>query len=309
MKLSFKLTFELFKVLDILELNGINAIPFKGSVLGQLAHNDPLSRDFTDIDLLVSGSDYFKVYQVLKHHGYEMPSSPTLSTVQQEEHYRYFGEYVLVKQRSNICLDVHHRWLGGGDLLINIDFSHIWTRLEPVTIANREILTLSPSDTLIYLCMNGLKDGWNGTKTIVDISGIITHHPDLKWQDLLSEAHRLKIDRPIHLGLLLANHLNPDILPEWVNQELRSDQIAQRLSTKICRRMIHQDKKFLHLSLLNNFSLKLLALDNWNYRFQYLKSIPVRLFRLYIAVNDKDLEFLALPQSLHFLYPSHPCSV
>lgn len=54
---NFVLTGELFKLLDLLKTNNIQAIPFKGPTLAVRAYGDLLLRQFGDLDILISQSD------------------------------------------------------------------------------------------------------------------------------------------------------------------------------------------------------------------------------------------------------------
>ena len=51
------MTGELIKILKLLKFNDINAIPYKGPVLANLAYGNLAFREFDDIDILVNKLD------------------------------------------------------------------------------------------------------------------------------------------------------------------------------------------------------------------------------------------------------------
>ena len=61
--------------MKLLESNGINAIPYKGPVLANLAYGNLSFREFGDIDILINKSDALKAKEIMISNGYELISS------------------------------------------------------------------------------------------------------------------------------------------------------------------------------------------------------------------------------------------
>ena len=65
------MTSELIKVMNLLELNNIKAISFKGPVLSQMAYGNIALRQFVDLDILVEEKSLEKVSSILLENNYE----------------------------------------------------------------------------------------------------------------------------------------------------------------------------------------------------------------------------------------------
>ena len=66
------MTGELIKILKFLKENNINAIPYKGPVLANLAYGNISLREFGDIDILINKSDVLKTKNIMLNNGYEL---------------------------------------------------------------------------------------------------------------------------------------------------------------------------------------------------------------------------------------------
>ena len=73
------MTFELLRILDILQQNAVSALPYKGPLLALIAYGDSTLRSFDDLDILVTDADYFKTKTILQQHGYITPPYVALS--------------------------------------------------------------------------------------------------------------------------------------------------------------------------------------------------------------------------------------
>ena len=59
------LTGELINIMKLLDLKSINAIPYKGPILSNLAYGNVSLREFGDIDILIDISDAIKVKNIM----------------------------------------------------------------------------------------------------------------------------------------------------------------------------------------------------------------------------------------------------
>ena len=300
-KKGLLLIYELIKVINVLEKSYINAIPYKGAILSQIIYGSPGLRVFDDLDIILPFIDYLKPKDTLSTIGYESPCYEILSPEQEQNFRDYFGEYVLVRSKESICIDVHRYLLGSGELTFPRKTPNFWNRLEPITIAGQEILTLSPHDLLLYLCMNALKDDWVILRYACDISGLIQSHPNLNWQKLQDESHNLKIDRIFHMSLLIVHQLLDTPIPNRVLQSAQQDYWAQLSANWIYRKyrgQLGQSKPI----FFSGFLLKLIALKYGRDRLLYLSGIVTRFSKLAFVINYRDTNFIKLPSSLSFLY-------
>ena len=240
-KQVLSMTFELLRILDISKQQDFQVIPYKGPLLALLAYGDTTLRSFDDLDILVTDEDYFKVRTILHQHGYITPPYIALSDEDEDRFRYYFGEYPMVREKNGICLDIHRCPLGNGNLTLFGDLPQLWNRLITITIAGKEIQTFSHSDLLIYLCLNGFKDGWEILRSVCDVAGILQRQAEhLEWDYILSETRHLKIDRILGFGLLLAHQLLEAPIPNDVLAHIKTDRSTTWLTDRICRKFMHE---------------------------------------------------------------------
>jgi hypothetical protein len=299
---SLRLTFALLKILDTLAEQGIEAIPYKGPILGVLAYGAVHLRVFDDLDILVRPEDYLKPIDSLADEGYITLSYEVLSPEHEAWFREYFGEYPLGHPDSNICIDVHSRLLGNGNLTLKTDFDAVWQRLKPVAIAGRTFQTLAVEDLLLYLCMNGFKDGWDSIRHVCDVAHLIHNQPNINWDSLLTEAVALRVERPVALGILLARELLNVSLPDDVLQKLCRDRAVYQLAQRLSQSFMEELETGKARSFITSFQMKWVALHDWPQRLYYCWGMIERVIRMFFIVNYRDVEFIQLPQSLYFLY-------
>lgn len=297
-----RLNFECSRVMKALSEQGVRAIFYKGITLSHLAYSSPFLRTFDDLDILVCEADYLKPQKILSQYGYISPDFPTLSREGADNFRHYAGEYSLVNPKGTICLDIHSRLLGGGSIGFSKQFGHVWERAVEIDCSTGKTLTLCVEDLLLYLCLNGLKDGWESLRTVCDIDRLIRNSHEMNWTLVLSEAKRLKLERSFRLALLISIELLQTPIPSLVSECLDEDSLAVSLKNRVCRQIRGQIDEGQKFSPVRNFILICQALDDWQDQLRYLRGIPIRFYRLLTTVNYRDSEVVKLPRLLHFLY-------
>ena len=300
-KRNLFLTYELLKVINTLQRSHLNVIPYKGAILSQIIYKSPNLRVFDDLDIILPFIDYLKPKCILASLDYQSPPYEILSLEQEQKNRDYFGEYVLVRSKGDICIDVHRYLLGSGELTFPKKTPNFWNRLEPITIAGQEMLTLSPHDLLLYLCMNALKDDWVILLYACDISELIRSHPNLNWQKLQEESYALRIDRIFYMSLLVVHQILDTPIPNQVLRNAQQDYWGKVSANWICRKYISQLSQSRTI-FFSGFLLKLLVLKYGRDRLMYLSEIIKRFFKLALIVNYRDTNFIKLPSHLSFLY-------
>ena len=177
----------------------------------------------------------------------------------------------MVREKNGICLDIHRRPLGNGDLTLFGDLPQLWNRLITITIAGKEIQTFSHSDLLIYLCLNGFKDGWEILRSVCDVAGILQRQAEhLEWDYILSETRHLKIDRILGFGLLLAHQLLEAPLPNEVLAHIKTDRSTTWLVDRICRKFMHEFETLKSRNPIEALILKWVGLKYVSARRKYV---------------------------------------
>jgi len=64
-----------------------------------------------------------------------------------------------------------------------INSDQLFSRVQPVTVAGRETLTVAPEDSLLILCAHSSKHLWSRLGWICDVANLIDSHTDLQHID------------------------------------------------------------------------------------------------------------------------------
>jgi len=288
---SLFLTGELLKLMDLLEGNGIHAIPFKGPTLALSAYGELGFRQFSDLDILVHKQDVPAVRKLLVDRGFRPKFK--LTAVQEAAllHYDYVYDFGR-EQPTRLWVEIH--WgIVARYFCFDFDFTRVWDRLEVLTIAQRQLRTLSPEDLLMILCVHGSRHLWNRLAWISDIAGLIERRKDINWQRMLRDAAALGSQRMLSLGLFLAGKLLEAPIPQEVWQTVLADPGVPALAEHVERRLFAEEN-----AAPGVFEMGLLHLRMKERKRDWVKSCV----RLLATSTVYDWMFLPLPDWLFFLY-------
>jgi hypothetical protein len=292
---------ELIQVLQVLNAKGIQAVPFKGLMLSLEAYGDSGLRSFDDLDFWVAPGDFFAPRDYLKPQGYVIQQTVLLPAAAEKSFYDEIGEYPLVNHGKDTSLDIHSR-LMAGDCSMAVDFSRCWHRLERTQVMGRAVPTLRREDLMIYLCANGMKDGWSYLRSVCDVAALMTHETPLDWVFILREARRMGALRMVRLGMMLASRLLGAPLPLEVSQ-LRSDAVARWMCDRICDRLSSPERPDAEKqAALEKLLLRFFASEGLSRKWAYCRNVCLRPLKIAIQITPKDKQFISLPHRLNFLY-------
>jgi Uncharacterised nucleotidyltransferase len=295
-------TAELLKVLAILNQHQIPAIAFKGPTLAEVAYGGLALRSFSDLDLLVRCDDYRQPRAVLAAHGYKT-TDYYLTCEQEEQAANYSGEYSLLNADKGVALDIHARLVSINAFQLGCDFAWIWDNLQPVTLSNQTVQTLSVEDLLLYLCTHATREVWLHLKAICDIAELLRHQPHINWSQLTATAQEQGLWRILLLGLSLAHEVLGAELPEEILQAATADPVLRSLRQQVYRSL---DKVYIEtesVPFLDRFKFHLAVMERPRDRLGYCwrrLTLPAELLR---RISRKEFEFFQLPPALYFLYP------
>ena len=86
------------------------------------------------------------------------------------------------------------------------DAENVWKRSCGIDIDDVTIPSLSPEDQFNLLCVHSAKHGWHRLYMLVDIANMMAN-VDINWQKVSIRAKRIKAERMLGLGVLLAHKL------------------------------------------------------------------------------------------------------
>jgi hypothetical protein len=287
---SLVMTEELVSLLERLKAEGIPAIPYKGPVLAASLYKDLAIRPFNDLDILIKRKDLFKAMDVMTSLGYQPHFQLTRTQVAAFLKSKY--EFPLTHR--NGWLTVELKWNLVEDFFsFPLDQEGLWKRHQSIPLNGKEVLTFSPEDLLIILCMHGATHLWASLIWICDIAQLIDVHKDLHWESVLRQARTLRSERMLYLGLSLSARLLRTSLPEEVDCLIEADSVVKKLSQEVMGHLFvrSDDPPAPWKSALFHLRAR-----------ECLKDKLLYGTRLSITTTAEDWTFCRLPDSLFALY-------
>jgi hypothetical protein len=284
------LTAELLKLLKLFKNHEIPAVPFKGPVLASMVYGDLSLREFSDLDILIHREDFMKVRNLLLLEGYG--SDVRLNAAQDEALSRSLYDYHFKHAKTGVNVDIHWGFLPK-EFASAVNPDRLWSSIQVVRLAGREIPTLSQEDLLLILCIHGFKHCWEELRFICDLSGLIQTHPQMEWKGLMEEAHRFGTDRILFLGLYLAKTYLDIKLPDVVWQKVQSDTKVRSLAREVAENLFQDSNHSMGIFKRSVFYIK--STSHWQAVVRYC-------FNFVVLPTPGDYEILELPSSLFFLY-------
>lgn len=290
---SLFLTGELLRVVDLMTTVGIRAVPFKGPVLGALCYEDASLRECDDIDVLVPPEEVWRATELLQSHGYDfwIPSTKA----DQMHLLRTGWAFTFAHQRTGIHLDLHWKFTASGfSFPYNVDA--LWSRLKPLRLAGREVLSFRPEDLILLHCVHGAKHQWERLEWVYALSGLVRASPQLDWDGVLRQAQQLRAERMLLLGLALTNRLFNTELSACIQHRIEMDETIPSLVSQAQVRLVSQDEASVQEAQQYAFHFRMR--ESWRDRIRYF----IYLVGLKMAPTAKDHEMIPLPALLSGLY-------
>jgi hypothetical protein len=284
---TLQFTAELLRILRRLRKAGIEAVPWKGPLLGQRAYGSPNLRMFVDLDVFVRRNDIAAAAAVLREEGFQ-PMHP-MTDRQQRVYVDHHGDLEFERPADGRWLELH--WT----VVPNYygrpkSAEERWQRLVEVRLGREVVKALAAEDDIEALCIHGSKHRWERLQWIVDIAMLAKVTPSLEWNVLLARARRHGTLRMVRLGLLLAASVAHAPIPPNVIQEARRDRAAATLHAQVLRRLFRPDH-----SSLREFVFHARMRERTRDRARYVTGL------LYTP-NGADWERIDLPAALFPVY-------
>jgi len=241
LRINLRLYRELWSILKLFNLNNIQTLPYKGPVFALLIYGDLSLRNWGDLDILIHKSDVTKAKDLLFSLGYKLQWPKfELNNVQEKAHLESKYNYAFVNELTGIVIELH--W---GITPKYFSFppraEWLWERLETRNISGMEVLTFSPEDYLLILCMHSSNHCWERLGWISDISELIGKHPNLKWDYIIQEAEFFGVKRILLLGLLIAHEFLGTNLNQEVMELIDADSRVRILENQVILKFLNHD--------------------------------------------------------------------
>ena len=217
------------EAMDALAGAGVDALAFKGPVLGALLYEPSWAREYEDLDILVPPAEGDRAEAVLRSLGYGSPAEKPRALARLED--AADGTRTLVAP-DGFSVDLHTR-LTRADFPGRLDEDGFRRRAVKVVVAGRAMRTLHPEDLLHYLCVHACKDTWRRRVWMGDIARLLRRFPDMDGERVVAAAARAGTRRMLAVGLALAAPLLEGPLPQAALGAEASDPAALRIAGRI----------------------------------------------------------------------------
>lgn len=189
------------KVLSLLAAQEIPVIVLKGAQLAETVYGNIALRPMRDVDLLIGEDDLKLAEARLLEAGAQPVEHNRVITA----HNSHFG-YIMAD--SGLRVEMHWR-LFPPDYACEIDHSGIWSRAQPLRLAQAEVLVMAQEDLLIHVCVHAAKHVPNTSiRMLYDIMQL-TSKPEgqFDWQVLSTRARQWGVSRGVYALLRLAREM------------------------------------------------------------------------------------------------------
>jgi len=226
---ALRLTGELLRLLRHFEGYGIEALPYKGPALAQALYGDVTSRQFFDLDIIVSPQHVGATKAALAELGYVCDIN--LSAREETRFIASGYEHVFSGPAGPHTLELKWRIL---PRFYSVEFeaASLLNRAEQVTLGGQRFRTLHADDLLLVLCVHAAKHMWSQLSWLCDVAEV-ARSPEIQWKKICEKAEQLGIRRIVAASFQLAHDLLGSDLPTFVQKWCRRDSKIDILSNRI----------------------------------------------------------------------------
>ncbi len=285
---------ELLLLLELFHKNDIFVISLKGPLLAVSVFGDLCGREFGDIDLLLRPADLPKARRLLESRGYrpeiKMEAATEAAYIRSEHAFQY------LRDEDALVVELHWR-LEDHYLKFPFDTERLWSTASSEQLFGNPVASLSHEILFLYLCMHGAKHYWERLEWIACLPAVIRTYVDMKWPVVLEMARSMGGLRILHLGLLLANQLDPSKAIQSPLAMLGKDPIAEQLSATVWATLFADEIDNSRREVYR-FRFYLKARERLWDRLGVVRSTTIRIPH----PNSDILDRVPLPDSLLFLH-------
>lgn len=280
----------LLQALRRLDDVAVEAVPYKGPVLAELAYGSTALRSFGDLDVIVRPQQVHAAVTALRDLGFAPPAFE--SALQQSSPLPSEGQILLRNAATNIDLELHwsffQRYHG-----YSIDLDSMLAERQTVVVAGQPVSTFSLADTMLLLCLHHSKHRWERLVWIRDIAGMIERHPTVDWDAVHRSAERLGGVRALLLGVRLAHELYGVAVPARLHDEAMRNAEVEWLYEHVLQSLTARQGVLSESSERTRFHLRV--------RDSLVDRLRFAVRRLFVP-SLEDRQAVRLPRPLFVLY-------
>ena len=283
---------ELCRVMTLFTAHNIQAIPFKGPVLGIMVYGDPLLRICSDLDILVPERQLVPAKELLLTLGFISDSTQVLLNAPESAVHHVYHHELFKHQQTRVTLELHWK-MDECEFIRPFDPLFAEDIVATLTIGGSQMPVFSPESLLLLVCSHGCKHRWWHLMWVCDVAECLRRFPHLQWQKMNMLARRTGNERALLLGLLLAHKLLDAPVPEAYLQRARASRVIMRLADEVQGALDATElPKFISLDFLL-FHMR--AKERLWHRLKLLLHFTM-------VPGEEDWTVAPLPRALSFLY-------
>lgn len=212
-------TSETGRIVDHLRSRGIQAVPYKGPVLAETAYGDVTLRSFGDMDFLIAPGDFLFARDALAEIGY-WPSKK-LTPAEERFWLRKGYECSFDGEAGKYLVELQWRLLPH-IYAVDLRTEELLGRSREALLGGKSVLTLSPEDTLLVLCLHAAKHLWMRLIWVCDIAETMRAQA-IEYEIVGMRARSLGVSRILGVSLWLANRLLGSAVPKVAEEVAARD--------------------------------------------------------------------------------------
>jgi hypothetical protein len=280
---------ELARIVQHFELRQVAVLPFKGPLLAESVYGDVGLRSFSDLDFLISSSDFDRAKRALAEIGYS-PSKKMAPAVEGFWLRKGYEQSFHSASGQNL---VELQWALLPPLFaIGLNVEDLFARSGHAVLAGQPVRSLSAEDSLLVLSVHAAKHLWGRLVWLVDIAGTMRIEK-IDYEPLFARARSLGILRILGVTFWLVKNVLETELPKPAEELITKDQKVPLLGQLFVDRLA-RTATYDFVST-EYFWLVLKCRERRGDRLRYL-------WRLFSTPGEGDIESLYLPERLFPFY-------
>lgn len=269
---------------------GIDAVSFKGPLFADEWYGDASLRPMGDLDFIIRREGLPEALALLAAEGYRplFAVDPRRRKAYEKAYYAWS----LRQDGSGIDLDLHWE-LARHFFPPAVAPLDMWGRTREVSFDNFTFRSLSAEDTLLLLCLHGMRHRWARLIWLVDVAEVV--RGGLDWDLLLGLARRIRAERALLTGLALAVDLLALEVPPTLREMIDARPVVGRLAARVKADLFEEKARRSLQRALAKGMFQLRSLDTIGSRLRFL-------LLWVFAPNLNDWLWIALPAPVAGLY-------
>lgn len=226
---SLFLARELIRIVEALEDQKIEVLPYKGLALAETLYGDIALRQSGDIDLLILPQSLPEIREILGSLGY-IAHAPCSSQHEREfirSGYELSFDGPAGPNLLEVQWAIQPRFYG-----VEFGIDRVFNRAISVSVAGRKIKTPCLEDLFIVLSLHAAKHVWARLIWICDLARMMTL-AGVNWKNVGVQATTLGIARLLRVGTDLASRFSGVSIPAELDSSLPADPLAARFAQQI----------------------------------------------------------------------------